>query len=274
MELHEPTLPHGHQVIINRFVKACRNDERILAALLRGSHATGVADEYSDLDLSLITTDESYDDFVAGREAFVRLLGEPIFLEDFDYPNILFFTFTDGTECELRYGHQSQFDHINLGHYEVLLDKQCLLEGVIFSGRVPTYIEQKETLRRLIYWFWHDLSHFIAALSRGQLWWSYGQLEVLRRKCVDLSRLRENFSAEPEDYEKLDLVYPVERLSNLKTTFCPLEQAAMLRAVLMIVQFYQELVPPLAEAHGVSYPDILDGLLSDRLKKLCNRLLS
>lgn len=274
MESHESPLPNGHQAIIDRFVEACQNDERVVAALLRGSHATGVADEYSDLDLSLITTDESYDDFLARREAFVRLLGEPVFLEDFDNPNILFFTFADGTECELTYGRQGQFDHINRGHYEVLLDKQRLLEGAVFSGREPTHMEQKETLRRLVYWFWHDLSHFTAAVARGQLWWGYGQLEVLRRNCVDLARLRENFSAEPEDYEKLELVLPVERLSILKATFCPLEQDAMLRAALVIVQFYQELVPPLAEAHGMSYPAILDRVLSDRLERLCSRLLS
>ncbi len=75
--------PQNHQVVMNRFVAACQADERVVAAFLGGSYARGTTDEYSDLDFYLITTDEAYDDFFAGREAFLRLLGEPVFLEDF-----------------------------------------------------------------------------------------------------------------------------------------------------------------------------------------------
>ena len=56
----------------------------MVAAFLGGSHATGRADAYSDLDLYLITTDAAYDEFFAGREEFVRRLGRPVFLEVFD----------------------------------------------------------------------------------------------------------------------------------------------------------------------------------------------
>jgi hypothetical protein len=80
-----------------------------------------------------------------------------------------------------------------------------------------------ETLRRLVYWFWHDLSHFITAMGRGQLWWAYGQLEELRRYCVNLAHLRHNFSAEAEGYEKIEQALPIEHLSSLQVTFCPLE---------------------------------------------------
>jgi hypothetical protein len=34
----------------------------------------------------------------------LRLLGEPVFLEDFNIPNIVFFIFPDGTEGELMTG--------------------------------------------------------------------------------------------------------------------------------------------------------------------------
>ena len=91
MNSQEIQLSHNHQVVIDRFVAACQADERVVAAFLVGSYAEGTADAYSDLDLHLITTDEAYDDFVAGREAFIRSPGEPVFLEDFDLPNIVFF---------------------------------------------------------------------------------------------------------------------------------------------------------------------------------------
>src|SRR4029453_1373724 len=102
--------PNNHQVCMNRFVAACQADERVVAATLYGSYARGAADAYSDLDLGLITTDAAYEDFVAGREAFIRLLGEPLLLEDFDLPNLVFCIFLDGVEVELALGHESQFD--------------------------------------------------------------------------------------------------------------------------------------------------------------------
>ena len=53
-------------MVISRFIAACQADERVVAAFLGGSYATGRADTYSDLDLFLITTDAAYADFFAG----------------------------------------------------------------------------------------------------------------------------------------------------------------------------------------------------------------
>src|SRR5436305_251176 len=129
--------------------------------------------------------------------------------------------------------------------------------------------QQPETLRRLISWFWHDLSHhFITTMARGQLWSAYGALEDLRLTCVNLVRLRENFQAEAEGYEKVEQALPVEQLAPLQTTFCPMERAAMFQAVLVIVRFYQELAPPLAQAHGIPYPAELARLMSERLEQV------
>ncbi len=161
MDAQEIQQPHHHQVVVNRFVAAGQADERVVAAFLGGSYARGTADAYSDLDLGLITTDEAYQDFFAGREAFLRLLGEPVFLEDFhgDGVDIVFFIFPDGTEAELVLGRESHFNHIHRGPYRILLDKKRILAGAVFHGYEPAQAEQIETLRRLVYWFWHDLSH-------------------------------------------------------------------------------------------------------------------
>jgi predicted nucleotidyltransferase len=274
MDSQEMQPPHHLQVVIDRFVAACQADERVVAAFLGGSYARGTADAYSDLDLGLITTDEAYEDFFAGREAFIRLLGEPVFLEDFDLPNIVFFIFPDGTEAELALGRESQFDHIHGGPYRVLLDKKRLLAGAVFRWSEPAQAEQLETLRRLVYWFWHDLSHFTTAVGRRQLWWAYGQLEQLRLHCVNLARLRQNFSAAADGYEKLEQAIPVEQLSSLQSTCCPLEQGAMLQAALVLVRFYQELAPRLALTHGIAYPADLERVMYGRLERLCHARLS
>jgi predicted nucleotidyltransferase len=261
-------LPQNCQVVLERFVTACQTDERVVAAFLHGSYATGAADSYSDLDLGLITTDEAYGDFLKEYSAFINLLGEPLLLEDFDLGHTFFFIFADGTEAELAIGSESHFQHIHKGTYKALLDKKGVLDEAVFSGEAPAQDEQVETLRRLIYWFWHDLSHFIAALGRGQLWWAYGQLEILRRVCVDLVRLQNDFTSPIENYEKLEKVVPPEQLKVLQTTFCPMERGVMLQAGRVVVQFYQELALSLAHAHALSYPQALADLMIDRLEKL------
>jgi predicted nucleotidyltransferase len=271
METQELQLSQNHQAFIQRFVAACQADERVVAAFLGGSYARGTADAYSDLDLSLVTTDAAYEEFVAGRETFLLLLGEPVFVEDFDLEKIVFFILADGTEGELWFGSQSHLDHIHSGPYQVLLDKKAILAGAVFPEREPAQAEQIETLRRQIFWFWHELSHFTTAMARGQLWWAHGQLEALRHNCMNLARLRYNFAdtdVGSESYFKIERALPVEYLSPLQATFAPLEQAAMLEAARDIVSFYQELALPLAQAHGIAYPDGLERVIIGRLEKL------
>jgi len=110
-----------------------------------------------------------------------------------------------------------------------------------------------------------------------QLWWAYGQLEALRLTCVNLARLRQNFSdadVGEEGYFKVEQAIPVEQLSSLEVTFCPLEQGAMLQAALVIVRFYQELAPLLAQTHGITYPVDLERVMYARLEKLGQARLS
>src|SRR5215212_1636762 len=124
MDLQALQLSAKHQIFMNRFVAACQADERVVAAFLGGSYVKGTADAYSDLDLSLITTDAAYEAFFADRAAFLGQLGTPVFLEDFGRPKTVFFIFTDDTEGELWFGSPSRVDHIHIGPYRVLLDKK------------------------------------------------------------------------------------------------------------------------------------------------------
>ena len=91
---------------------------------------------------------------------------------------------------------------------------------------------------------------------------------------MNLARLRQNFQAAAEGYGKVEQALPVEQLAPLHATFCPLEQAAMLQVALVIVRFYQELAPLLAQTHGITYPADLARVMSDRLEQLCNVRLS
>lgn len=271
MEVPAPPLSACHRAVVDRFVAACRADERVVAAFLGGSYARGTADAHSDLDLYLIAADAAYDDVFAGRAALVRRLGEPVFLEDFaEYGfDLLLFVLAGGTEGELAFGRESDYRHIHGGPHVVLLDRTDLLAGVAFPEHRPSPSEQVERLRRLVMWFWHDLSHhFITPLARDRPWAAAGALEDLRRTCVDLARLAADFTAAAEGYERVERALPPGRLAALAATFCPPERDALLRAARALVGVYLELAPPLARAHGIPYPAALERVVRARLDGL------
>jgi hypothetical protein len=260
-----------HKTVITRFITACHADSRVLAAFLGGSHVTGTADIYSDLDLYLVTTNTDYENFLAGRELFIAQLGEPLFLEDFGIPNCKFFVLSDGTEGELWIGSESRFDHIYGGPIRVLVDKQDILTGVSLPMDPRDQNEQIEILRQQIVLFWHEFSHFAKALGREQLWFAYGSLEMMRGMCVNLARLGHNFGDRgvgEEPYFKVDMAMPVEQLDPLLESFCPPEAAAMHHAALLILRFYQEIARSLAQEHGLVYPDRLEKLMFPKLEKI------
>jgi predicted nucleotidyltransferase len=271
MDLQGYQLRPSHQAFIARFVKACQADERIVAAFLGGSNAKGYADAFSDVDLCVITTDSSFEEFCKERESFLESLGDLVFLEDFDLPDIAFYIFADDTEGELYFGSESRLDHIHSGPFRPLVDKRNILEGVVFSEPDPAPSKQTEKLRRNIYWFWHELSHFVTAMRRGQLWWAQGQLEALRAICVNLARLQHNFmdaDAGEEAYFKIENAMPVEPLSALKETFGSMEKDEIRKATLAVVRFYREIAPSLAAMHGILYPHQLERVMMARLESL------
>lgn len=89
---------------------------------------------------------------------------------------------------------------------------------------------------------------------------------------MNLIRIEQNVAAQEEAYEKLDQVVSTTPLSALQTTFCPMERSAMLRAVVDIVNLYQERAPAVASAYGLTYPDELARLMCTRLDKLAQEV--
>lgn len=258
--------------LIELFIAACHADDRVVAAFLSGSHARGDADDFSDVDFGVIATDTGFDGLWADRASFVRRLGEPVLLEDFGTGKTVFFVLADGTEGEVSFGRSSAFGQIHAGAYRPLIDKAGTLEGAIFTGQVADAEEEAEAVHQVLYWFWHELSHFTAALGRGQLWWAAGQLEALRGHCVNLVRLTEGGEASDEPYEKVDATVPTDRLAPLAPTLVPLEPTALLAAAEALVAFHRERAPALAESRGVEYPAVLEARMVERLERLAERV--
>ena len=263
--------PNDLQPFLDRFVTACEQDDRVVAAFLGGSHGRGEADAYSDVDLCVIAKDDAFEALVRDRAAFLGRLGTPLFIEDFGIADLVFFVLDDGTEGELFFGSEGRLEELEPGPtFRTLFDPGGILEGVAFAEERTDPGAQREVLRQTIAWFWHELSHFIAAIGRGELWWAAGQLESLRGHCLNLVRIEHGAFAGEEPYEKLDRTIDPAALSPIAETFVPIERGALLRAARVLVRFYAEKARGVAEANGTTYPLTLEELMVRRLDDLAD----
>jgi predicted nucleotidyltransferase len=254
--------------LIDRFVEICSNDERIVAAFLGGSLARDDADAFSDVDLCLIARDDAFDDVVSARTSLIERLGEPVFVEDWGTNDVVSFVLADGTEGEIFVGREGALDELRPGRYRTLFDRDGILKGVTFDRERADPGELEDVLRRTLSWFWHELSHFVKAIGRDQLWWAAGQLDALRDHCVNLVRIEQGAEAGDEPYWKLDDDVRVAALEPLESTFVPMEREALLAAGHILVSFFRERAPRVAGAYGLPYPEKLDRVMVKRLDDL------
>ena len=261
----QPRMP---EEMITRVVEVCSADDRIAAVFLGGSVARGEADAYSDIDLCFIVADGAYPDVISGREAFVRQIGDPLFVEDFGNEHMAFAILADGTDLELHFFRAGDLRSITSGPHRVLLDEDGILTGIEFPVPEVDPATQVGSLRQILFWFWHDLAHFTAAIGRDQLWWAAGQLEQLRHYCVNLVRIDQGGAPEGEPYWKLDAEISTKPLDALRSTFCPMDRGDLLRAGRDVVAFFRERAPGVARSHGLTYPWELDRLVSGHLDDL------
>jgi hypothetical protein len=120
----------------------------------------------------------------------------------------VFFILSDGTDVGLSFKGEAALERLQVGPFQPLVDNRDILADAEFGFSPPDPGEQPKRLREIVMWFWHDLSHFLAALGREDLWWACGQLEALRRYCVNLVRIRYGVEAQEDAYEKLSNQVP------------------------------------------------------------------
>jgi hypothetical protein len=255
--------------ILDAFASACDEDDRVLAAFVGGSLATGNADVFSDLDLYAIIRADAYEEFQKNHAKWMAQLGEPVFLEHFDEFgfDMLVFIFENGVQGELGIAKPDKFIHIHGGPFKVLVDKEGLLDGVSFPWQRPTEDQQVQALRKQMYWFWRDLSLFSVAMGRSQLWTAMGYLESMRQRCVNLARMKHNFEQWVEGYEKLEQALPDEELSHLEESFSAFNPEAIADSAAILISFYRRIASRLSDRYGIDYPLSLERVVLRELSR-------
>jgi hypothetical protein len=245
------------RTFLDRLVARLRNDDRMAALLLGGSHAAGTADEHSDLDLTLLTRESHWEDVYEGRMDLLRSLGDILFLEehsDFGFL-LLLFIYGDGVRGELSLAPASDVASVLSGPNVALFDNNDLL-----ARYEPKSLEEptrKDLVRRTLVWFWYDRGLLHVFLARRKLWTAHFYLERCRERCFDLAWLMERPEVWPGGHEKVDLLLEASTLERLAPTVVPLEANALEAAAAVITDFYLELGPRVASCAGIPFPSRL-----------------
>src|SRR5204863_2655569 len=133
---------------------------------------------------------------------------------------------------------RSELREARPGPFRSLLDEEENLAVLSSEGAPVDSDAQAEHLRRILFWFWHDVRHFTTAIGRSQLWWAEGQLEQLRGSSVNLVRIQQHVEVDAnEPFWKLDVEISTEELDDLCSTFVPLQRDPMLEAGRTVVDF-------------------------------------
>jgi predicted nucleotidyltransferase len=261
------TVGGADRTFLERLIARLDADHRVAALLLGGSHATGTADEYSDLDLTLITTDEGWESVHAERRELLSSLGEAVFLEehtDFGFL-LLLFIYAGGARGEVSLAPARDFDEVVGGPNITLFDKANLsgdrhrLNGLDDHTR-------RDIARRTLTWFWYDRGLLDVFLARNRLWTAHFYLERCRERCLDLAWIRDRPDVWPGGHEKAEIVLRPETLARLAPTVTPLDTDAIAAAARAVTEVYLELGPEVAERSGVEFPTKLAAVVLARLR--------
>jgi hypothetical protein len=249
---------------LERLIARVDEDDRFVALSIGGSHATQTADRYSDLDLTLITSDDGWESTSGARHALFRELGDALFLEehtDFGFLLILFIL-ADGVRGEVSFAPARDFNDVIGGPNIALVDKAGLLAA--YSPRGLDDTTRRRLIRRTLVWFWYDRGLLDVFLARNRLWTAHHYLERCRERCLDLAWLRDRPEVWPGGHEKAEML-EAETLERLRPSVVPLERDAIASAARICSDVYMELGAAVARANDVDFPSELAGAVAARL---------
>ncbi len=262
MSTGDATVLAENWVVVERFRQACEADDRVVAAFLGGSLATGRENGHSDLDLYVVAREDAATELVERRREFVAAWGEPVFTDvtpDFEELgfDMVHFVLANGVTGEVAIGHPGNFRRMHGGPYRVLVDKAGVLHGVEFPLLSKSPEERRSTTRRALAWFWLHLIGVAKALARDQLWVAHTQLNDLRRCLWQLLRAAELPAGEAQIHERA-----------LAGSLVGFDRHQVLRAAGRLVALYQALAPVAAARYRLETPEALAQVAVTKLRAI------
>lgn len=180
------------QAFAREFARVFSEPEGVRAVFLGGSLASGLADDHSDLDLYVVAGDGELDSICRLVPELLATVGTILFLRPVDHGFPMFvFICAGGTRGEVGVIEASGLTDVHCGAYQVLFDRDGVLDGFVFPGWPFTADERQASVCRNLDWFWRAALNAGHYLARGDVWPASEELAAARRHAATLLRLRD-----------------------------------------------------------------------------------
>ncbi|MCA8916831.1 MAG: nucleotidyltransferase domain-containing protein [Planctomycetes bacterium] len=232
-------LPDPHQRFLDRALPIMQADSRILGVAAGGSLVSHTLDEFSDLDLVIVSSDDDHAALVAEARQTAERLGETLAAftaEHVGVPNMIIALYADPLlHVDLKYVGLTGFgDRIEnprvLFERDGVLTKRMADTPPVHPQPDPQWIEDR-------FWVW---VHYTALkIGRGELFETLAALAFLREQVLGPLSLLAHGEL-PRGVRRLDTLAP-RHFQSLQATTAGYDWHEACEALLNAIDLYREL---------------------------------
>ena len=255
-----PTLDQlpAHRALLERAVNYFRDDDRVAGMILGGSLAHGAADFYSDVDLYIVASDESFEAVFDERDAAARIIGSPLFRFAVDPipggSRDYIVVYPGPVKLDLMYYRESEIepdpkwiDRLVLKDVSGSLEAVISLSTTTRPGR-PEPGDVLELDQKFWTWCWYAFGK----IMRGELWETLNAIHTMRSDAL-LPMLDWTAGRPHEGYRRLERKLDSETAARLAATVAPLEAEALHDALQAAIVLFCDLRKPVFELRGLAF---------------------
>jgi predicted nucleotidyltransferase len=203
-----------HRRLVSKAVKFLIRDKRVRGLYLSGSTRT---DEYSDIDLTILSTEQDRESLEKDRLKIASQLGEieAEAMSLIPHTYVVFFH-QDEIKFDFNFHAIPERNRPDKADIEILYDPTGQLHRLVEESAKMTWTIDLDELSNIIKHFYVAISYTLSKIARGELWESRDCVEYYRQLLLmfeDILAKRKR-----EGYRRLEQKLSARKLALLKQT--------------------------------------------------------
>ena len=252
--------PHERQDILNRLLSALESDSRVAGVLVVGSGAVDFDDCYSDIDLSVVATNEKdvLSIYQEWRGRIEKLLPVIHCCEVTYGPNSYLYAFLLDGYLELDVGFGCLANLVaRRERWRIAFDRSGKIEDIMRSSwKKKSEVDTKAGYLYRIDGIWHYIIHVPIALKRSHPWMALHYLEIIRNRSVELAGLRHRL--ETKNFRHVDRMPKGFLIELQESLVSSLDHTAIMNALMIATACFFHQAQALDRMLGLNVADHLE----------------
>lgn len=177
----DATIPKRRQDIKKAIERDLTDDMYIIAVFYGGSIGNANSDDYSDIDLRIVVTEDAFEDYRKNKKKRANNWGNVLFFEDIPYANYSTAHYDNFVKVDMFYYRLKDIlPSIWLRNIEVLYDSSELLEDIVKKSRTLIFKPSIEDVELWRTKFFAHLHEAYRRVMRNEIYYALHCLDNLR----------------------------------------------------------------------------------------------